>query len=138
MITTSSPSASARQDSERRSRQPNSASGWRSSEKQRCVGGACLETGTIPSKTFREAVRALTGRSNLDASDSPARVRPTMQQLLNRVSAVIQRETDVVQDQLARNDVDLLRGKASFQGPHTVLNPYKVAAFNAANKLQYA
>jgi NAD(P) transhydrogenase len=84
-------------------------------EKQRCVGGACIETGTIPSKTFREAVRSFTVRPGEDAV---ARLRPTMAQLVDRVAHVIAREGDVVRDQLARNDIDLLRGRASFTGPH--------------------
>jgi NAD(P) transhydrogenase len=84
-------------------------------EKQRCVGGACIETGTIPSKTFREAVRSFTVRPGEDAV---ARLRPTMAQLVDRVAHVIAREGEVVRDQLARNDIDLLRGRASFTGPH--------------------
>jgi NAD(P) transhydrogenase len=84
-------------------------------EKQRCVGGVCIETGTIPSKTFREAVRSFSTRST--NGDGP-RVRPTMAQLLQRVSGVIQREGEVVERQLARNEVELIRGSASFAGPH--------------------
>ena len=44
-------------------------------EKNRCVGGLCVETGTIPSKTFREAVWALRGAPGAGA-------RPTAEQLL--------------------------------------------------------
>jgi NAD(P) transhydrogenase len=87
-------------------------------EKQRCVGGVCIETGTIPSKTFREAVRSFTARSTAFGADSSSRARPTMAQLVDRVAHVIQREGDVVRDQLGRNDIELLRGRASFVGPH--------------------
>jgi NAD(P) transhydrogenase len=89
-------------------------------EKQRCIGGVCIETGTIPSKTFREAVRSFNSLNIYEAEEDVARTRPTMAQLLRRVGQVIRREADVVQDQLARNDVELLRGKASFAGPHTL------------------
>jgi NAD(P) transhydrogenase len=87
-------------------------------EKQRCVGGVCIETGTIPSKTFREAVR---GFSQRNGDDAGLRGRPTMPLLLRRVAQVIRREGDVVQDQLARNEIDLVRGRASFLEPHTLM-----------------
>jgi NAD(P) transhydrogenase len=86
-------------------------------EKQRCVGGVCIETGTIPSKTFREAVLGFSTRVN-DHGES--RARPTMEQLLRRVTQVIQREEDVVQDQLARNGIELVRGRAAFVEPHVL------------------
>ncbi len=90
-------------------------------EKQRCVGGVCIETGTIPSKTFREAVRAFSARGNENGPEgAPPRTRPTMEQLLRRVAQVIRREEDVVQDQLTRNGIDLVRGRASFLGPHVL------------------
>src|SRR5262252_5173215 len=75
-------------------------------EKQRCIGGVCIETGTIPSKTFREAVRRFYSRPGLEASGlSKARVRPTMEQLVEHVGRVIEREIEIVQDGLTRNDV---------------------------------
>ncbi len=89
-------------------------------EKQRCVGGVCIDTGTIPSKTFREAVLAFRARHSGHASEGGARSRPSMEQLLRRVARVIQREGEVVEDQLTRNEVDLLRGEAVFTGPHEV------------------
>ena len=86
-------------------------------EKQRCVGGVCIETGTIPSKTFREAVRGFSTRVN---DHGASRTRPTMEQLLRRVTHVIQREEEVVQDQLARNGIELVRGRAAFVDPHVL------------------
>jgi NAD(P) transhydrogenase len=88
-------------------------------ERQRTVGGVCIETGTIPSKTFREAVRSF-GAHPHDHDRSTQRVRPTMAQLVQRVSHVVQREAEVVHDQLSRNEVELLRGHASFVDPHTL------------------
>jgi NAD(P) transhydrogenase len=82
-------------------------------EKNRCVGGVCVETGTIPSKTFRETVWSLTAAT--------AGARPTSTQLLARVSEVVRREIDVLDQQLRRNDVDVIRGEAEFQDPHTLL-----------------
>jgi NAD(P) transhydrogenase len=83
-------------------------------EKNRCVGGVCVETGTIPSKTFREAVAAVQRVSGAGA-------RPTAEQLLARVSDVVRREIEVMDDQLRRNDIAVIRGEAQFQDPHTLL-----------------
>jgi NAD(P) transhydrogenase len=85
-------------------------------EKNRAVGGVCVETGTIPSKTFREAVWALVGPDGRRARGA----RPTVEQLLARVNDVVCREIEVMDDQLRRNDVTVLRGEASFQDPHTL------------------
>jgi NAD(P) transhydrogenase len=90
-------------------------------EKQRCVGGVCIETGTIPSKTFREAVRRFYSRPGLETSGMfRAQTRPTMDQLVGHVGRVVEREIAHVQDALTRNDVEVLRGRASFLDPHTV------------------
>jgi NAD(P) transhydrogenase len=91
-------------------------------ERQRVVGGVCLETGTIPSKTFREAVLSFAAASNLlEGGVLRPIVRPTAEQLLARVNQVVRRECGVVEDQLSRNDVTVIRGSASFADPHTFL-----------------
>src|SRR5215470_12809098 len=92
-------------------------------EKQRSVGGVCIDTGTIPSKTFREAVRRVYSRPGLEAASSLVsndRVRPTMSQLIGHVGRVIQQEINIVHNALARNDVSLVHGCASFVDPHTL------------------
>ena len=83
-------------------------------EKNRSVGGVCVETGTIPSKTFREAVWAVSSGPAIGA-------RPTAEQLLGRVSDVVRREIDVLDSQLRRNDIAVIRGAAEFQDAHTLL-----------------
>jgi NAD(P) transhydrogenase len=103
-------------------------------EKQRCIGGVCIETGTIPSKTFREAVRSFQARNWDDGNSHGHRVRPTMELLLRRVGSVIEIEADVVQDQLARNDVDLIRGHAKFIDPHTLA----VESFGGSRRISAA
>lgn len=91
-------------------------------ERRRVLGGVCVETGTIPSKTFREAVLSFLGATSHferhlgDHLDS----RPTVDQLLSRVEEVTRREVEVVVDQLGRNDVAVLQGEASFRDAHTV------------------
>src|SRR5262245_21288397 len=90
-------------------------------EKQRVVGGVCVETGTIPSKTFREAVLSFAAAGSLlESGVLRPEIRPTAQQLLARVHDVIRREGLVVEDQLRRNGVEVIRGAASFLDPHTV------------------
>src|SRR4029079_16059817 len=90
-------------------------------ERQRTAGGICIDTGTIPSKTFREAVRRVYSRAGLESPDNRDRVRPTMEQLVKHVASVVQRESGNVHDALARNDVRLIHGRASFKGSHSVL-----------------
>ena len=92
-------------------------------ERRRLVGGNCVDTGTIPSKTFREAVLSFTNAtSHFERhQDYNLRRRPTAEQLLRKVAAVIDRETEVIEDQLWRNDIELIRGEASFKDPHTLI-----------------
>ncbi|MBL8036596.1 Si-specific NAD(P)(+) transhydrogenase [Nitrospira sp. CMX1] len=87
------------------------------------VGGVCVATGTIPSKTFREAVLSFIAEDHRfdEHVGQHLNSRPTADQLMRRVGAVIQREAQVVEAQLWRNEVLLLRGEATFTGPHTVL-----------------
>jgi NAD(P) transhydrogenase len=86
------------------------------------LGGVCVDTGTIPSKTFREAVLSFTGGGALGRRPpSASQKRPTAQELLERVAQVGRREAEVVEDQLTRNGVEVIRGEASFKDPHTIL-----------------
>jgi NAD(P) transhydrogenase len=91
-------------------------------EKRRCVGGACIDTGTIPSKTLREAVVTFSGLAGKGDRLPWARLesRPTCQQLFAGVDSVIAREVEVIESQLRRNDVSVLPGVASFVDPHTL------------------
>ena len=92
-------------------------------EKRRCVGGVCIDTGTIPSKTLREAVlvySSLAGRADrLPWTRSVE--RPSAEQLFSGVDQVIAREIEVIEHQLQRNDVTVLTGEASFLNPHTLV-----------------
>jgi NAD(P) transhydrogenase len=91
-------------------------------ERRRTVGGACVDTGTIPSKTFREAVISFaTSASTLGTRDARHTARPSIDQLMQRVHEVVRRETMVVGNQLCRNNVSIIYGEASFVDPHTIL-----------------
>jgi len=86
------------------------------------VGGVCLNTGTIPSKTLREAVLYLTGMTQREMYGVSYRVKTdiTVADLTARTQHVVGREVEVVRHQLLRNHVDLLLGTATFVGEHTV------------------
>ena len=93
-------------------------------ERQMEVGGTCLHTGTIPSKTFREAVlsfRQTRDEINDHHLDHPGAEQATAENLLARVDAIIRTETRVQRDQLHRNGVDIIPGSATFIGPNTVI-----------------
>ena len=91
-------------------------------ERGHMVGGVCVNTGTIPSKSLREAIVYLTGMSQREIYGSSYRVKPeiTIADLDRRTRLVIERETDVIQDQLLRNHVELLHGTARFVDPNTM------------------
>ncbi|MDB4900615.1 MAG: sthA [Gemmatimonadetes bacterium] len=87
-------------------------------ERRSTVGGACLATGTIPSKTFREAVLGFATTLRANGGTTQSTQRPTAPQLLARVDEVVSREGEVIVNQLSRNGVDILCGEASFVDPH--------------------
>jgi NAD(P) transhydrogenase len=83
----------------------------------------CLDTGTIPSKTLREAVvtyAVIAGRGERTPG-ARREERPSSTQLLAGIDRVVAREIEVIEDQLRRNDVTVLGGEASFDDPHALL-----------------
>jgi NAD(P) transhydrogenase len=88
-------------------------------EMREVVGGACINTGTIPSKTMREAVMHLSGYKyhGIYGMNYRVKERITMADLSFRVQHVIKTEIDVTSAQLARNGIELLTGTASFIDP---------------------
>jgi NAD(P) transhydrogenase len=103
-------------------------------EQAALVGGACVNTGTIPSKTLRETVLYLTGLSQREIYGQSFRVKSdiTIDDLSRRTAQVVSREIQVVQDQLARNRVKLLFGPASFLDQHTVAIDQKAGQTNVS------
>lgn len=85
-------------------------------ERMKVVGGDCINTGTIPSKTLREAVIDLSGlrQRSLYGEAYRSRTEITAQDLLLRTGIVMQRERDVVEAQLRRNGIQLISGTARF------------------------
>lgn len=92
-------------------------------ERRDMVGGVCINTGTIPSKTLREAVLYLTGLNQRELYGQSYRVKEdiTVSDLSARTSHVIGREIDVIRNQLSRNHVHLVIGSAKFIDPHTLV-----------------
>jgi NAD(P) transhydrogenase len=86
-------------------------------ESREVVGGACINTGTIPSKTMREAVLHLSGYNYKSIYGMNYRVKEkiTMADLAFRVQHVIKTEVDVTTAQLSRNNIEMLVGTASFE-----------------------
>src|SRR5262245_21075752 len=76
-------------------------------EKRRALGGVCIATGTIPSKTLREAVIMYSGIAGRGDRMPWARLdgRPSCSDLLAGLDRVISREIEVIESQLRRNDV---------------------------------
>ena len=91
-------------------------------DKHDMVGGVCVNTGTIPSKTLREAVLYLTGMNQRELYGASYRVKQdiTIADLMSRTQHVVGREVQVVRAQLLRNHIDLVVGLGSFVDPHTV------------------
>ena len=91
-------------------------------ERRDMIGGVCINTGTIPSKTFREAIMHLSGYNERGLYGASYAVKDdiSMGDLLHRTTSVIGHELDVVRSQLHRNRIEVISAEASFMGPHTV------------------
>jgi NAD(P) transhydrogenase len=89
-------------------------------ERKEVVGGVCANTGTIPSKSLREAVLYLSGFRQRHLYGAGYRVKSTVtiEDLAFRANHIIQQEVQIVERQMARNHVDLIYGTASFVDPH--------------------
>jgi NAD(P) transhydrogenase len=92
-------------------------------ERRDRLGGVSIHTGTIPSKTLRQAVLSQLAQRPLDVLD-PTRLeeseRQAVRELLDRTARVVSAETAVVREQFRRNHVGLLPGDAVFEDPHSV------------------
>jgi NAD(P) transhydrogenase len=89
---------------------------------RRELGGVSVNWGTIPSKTLREVIVYLTGMTQRSAYGDSYRVKEviTMEDLRVRTKQVIEREIDVVRNQLLRNHVQVIPGSARFVDAHTI------------------
>jgi NAD(P) transhydrogenase len=92
-------------------------------ERKEVVGGVCTNTGTIPSKSLREAVLYLAGfrQRTLYGTEYRLKKTITIEDLAFRANHIIKKEIEIVQDQMARNGIDLIFGEARFADPHRLL-----------------
>jgi NAD(P) transhydrogenase len=95
-------------------------------ERKTIIGGVCINTGTIPSKTLREAVLHLSGyrEHSLYGASYVVKQNITMSDLLYRTDHVIQHELDIVRHQLQRNRVELISAEAVFVDTNTLRLKY--------------
>jgi NAD(P) transhydrogenase len=91
-------------------------------ERKTVVGGVCINTGTIPSKTLREAALYLSGyrERGLYGASYTVKQHITMGDLLFRTDHVVGHEIDVTRHQLLRNHIELFAAEASFVDAHTI------------------
>jgi NAD(P) transhydrogenase len=91
-------------------------------ERRRHLGGVSVNTGTIPSKTIREAVMYLTGLSQRGIYGQDYRLKDEIriEDLAVRTRQVVENERSVIRDQLRRNHVTLFEGAARFVEPNEV------------------
>src|SRR5271154_5500259 len=89
-------------------------------EKNPVLGGAGINTGTIPSKALREAVLYLSGanKRTLYGDNFRPKRDVTIEDLIYVSQQVIHNELSVLREQLDRNNVDLMWGAAHFEGPN--------------------
>jgi NAD(P) transhydrogenase len=91
-------------------------------EKAAAVGGACVHTGTLPSKTLREAALYVTGfqRRRLYGLTLEIDRAASLRQLMGRLRAVTEKQVAQIDANLRRHRVEVITGEASFEGPHEV------------------
>jgi len=91
-------------------------------EKNPFIGGAGLQTGTIPSKTLRETALYLYGLKQrvIYGFHCDLGKNVKFQELMHRKDTVVHRQMEVIIDQFTRNDVEIIYGEASFEDAHTL------------------
>lgn len=90
-------------------------------ERDKVFGGACVHRGTIPSKTLREnALRVKNMRQNAALFDFTLGEDTEMATLMNRLGEVLKAHDQYLSEQVARNGVQRIHGRASFVDNHTL------------------
>jgi NAD(P) transhydrogenase len=91
-------------------------------ERKKVAGGICINIGTIPSKSLREAVMFLSGFRQRNLYGASYRVKKdiTFEDLAQRCDHVVKAEQEIIQNQLIRNSVDFIIGTASVIDPHRI------------------
>ena len=92
-------------------------------ERRAELGGAGINTGTIPSKTLREAALYFSGlrQRGLYGIDYSLREGLTVEGLMHRKDAVVAAERAKIGANLAAHKIDLIPGVTRFEDAHTVV-----------------
>ncbi|MGB7731186.1 MAG: Si-specific NAD(P)(+) transhydrogenase [Candidatus Acidiferrum sp.] len=92
-------------------------------ERAHVVGGSCINTGTVPSKTLRESALYFSGlkQRGLYGIDYSLKEDLTVHDFMHHERAVVEMERSRILKNLELHKVELLRGQASFQDGHTVV-----------------
>ena len=91
-------------------------------EKEAVPGGACANTGTIPSKALRETALAMAQSKRRDVHGFILQVADTISvsALMGRRGLVTAREHTRIRGRLSQYAIEMFRGTASFLDPHTL------------------
>ena len=86
------------------------------------VGGAGINTGTVPSKTLREAALYYSGlqQRGLYGIDYSLKENMSVADFMHREKIVVENERHIIQNNIDRHNITLIRGEASFKDAHTV------------------
>jgi NAD(P) transhydrogenase len=91
-------------------------------ERSPALGGACVNTGTLPSKTLRETALFLSGYRQREMYGLQVKLTgsPSVPELMCRQEPVLGHEGGRIRANLERHKVDLLEGSARFVDEHTL------------------
>lgn len=89
-------------------------------ERERGIGGACVHRGTIPSKTLRDTALRLSNARLGGVIEARLREDVEVTHLINRLDRVVRAHVSYMGEQVRRNGVVAIHGKASFLSPHEV------------------
>src|SRR5580704_17266158 len=86
------------------------------------LGGACINTGTLPSKILRESALYFSGlkQRGLYGIDYSLREGLTVQSFTHRKDVLVAAEREKIRANLASHGIELISGLASFEDAHTV------------------
>jgi len=91
-------------------------------ERAEALGGSCINTGTVPSKTLRESALYFSGlkQRGLYGIDYSLKENLTIQDFMHHERAVVEMERARIQKNLQLHKIELVHGQAAFEGPHTI------------------
>jgi len=86
------------------------------------VGGAGINTGTIPSKTLRESALYFSGlqQRGLYGIDYSLKDNLSIKDFMHRERIVVEKEHEMIEQTIQRHKITLIHGEASFKDTHTV------------------